>query len=94
VSKCEQWRKYIFREANVVQQIIQLADILERILKRYFKLATGNTLIEYVQNFRIEEAKRLLETESLTVDDICNQAGYEDVSFFRRFIQKAYGFNA
>jgi len=36
-------------------------NIPERTLKRRFKAATGTTLIEYLQNLRIEEAKRLLD---------------------------------
>ena len=48
-------------------------------------------MIEYTQNLRIEEAKRLLETGDMPVDDISIEAGYEDASFFRRLFKRQTG---
>jgi transcriptional regulator GlxA family with amidase domain len=62
-------------------------------LKRRFKAATGDTLIDYLQNLRIEEAKRLLESGSLPVDEISARVGYEDPSFFRRLFKRRTGLN-
>lgn len=89
--KCEQWLKEHYREANVIQHVVEQTSIPERTLKRRFKTATGSTLIEYVQNLRIEEAKRLLESGKMPVDDICIEAGYEDLSFFRRLFKRLTG---
>ena len=66
-------------------------DVPERSLKRRFKAATGTTLIEYLQNLRIEEAKRLLEGGRTAVDEICVAVGYEDPSFFRRLFKRRTG---
>ncbi|MDH5766951.1 MAG: helix-turn-helix domain-containing protein, partial [Gammaproteobacteria bacterium] len=52
---------------------------------------TGSTLIEYTQNLRIEEAKRLLEAGPMPVDDISITCGYEDASFFRRLFKRLTG---
>ncbi len=60
-------------------------------LKRRFKTATGSTLIEYLQNLRVEEAKRLLESGTVPVDEISFEAGYEDPSFFRRLFKRRTG---
>lgn len=51
----------------------------------------GNTLIEYLQNLRIEEAKRLLEAGPMPVDDVSIESGYEDASFFRRLFKRLTG---
>jgi transcriptional regulator GlxA family with amidase domain len=48
-------------------------------------------LIDYVQNLRIEEAKRLLETTVLPADEISARVGYEDASFFRRLFRRRTG---
>src|SRR5687768_5038729 len=58
---------------------------------RRFKAATGLTLIDYLQNLRIEEAKRLLETCDRAVDEISYEVGYEDASFFRRLFKRRTG---
>ena len=57
----------------------------------FFKAATGSTLIQYLQNLRIEAAKHLLESGQMPVDDICTEAGYEDASFFRRLFKRTTG---
>jgi len=61
VRSCEQWLKDNYKQSNALQQAVAHANIPERTLKRRFKAATGTTLIEYLQNLRIEEAKRLLD---------------------------------
>jgi transcriptional regulator GlxA family with amidase domain len=91
VKACEQWLGRHFRESGAVGQVVDFAKIPERTLKRRFKVATGVTLIDYVQNLRIEEAKRRLETESTAVDDISVAVGYEDPSFFRRLFKRRTG---
>ena len=49
------------------------------------------TLIEYLQNVRIERAKQLLEIGALPVDEISAESGYEDASFFRRLFRRRTG---
>ena len=49
------------------------------------------TLIEYLQNLRVEKAKRLLEASQTPVEEISVEAGYEDASFFRRLFKRRTG---
>nr|WP_240966681.1 helix-turn-helix domain-containing protein [Nodosilinea sp. P-1105] len=91
VKACEQLLQQCFRESDAIQQTIEQAKIPERTLKRRFKTATGSTLIEYLQNLRIEEAKHQLETSDKSVENICYEVGYEDVSFFRRLFKRLTG---
>ena len=91
VRSCERWLETRFREHAVVQGVVDYAGIPERTLKRRFKAATGTTLIDYVQNLRVEEAKRLLEDGTTAVDEISAQVGYEDASFFSRLFKRRTG---
>jgi transcriptional regulator GlxA family with amidase domain len=91
VRNCEQWLKDNYKESNAIPQVVVHANIPERTLKRRFKAATGTTLIEYLQNLRIEEAKRLLEAGQMPVDDISIEVSYEDPSFFRRLFKRLTG---
>jgi transcriptional regulator GlxA family with amidase domain len=91
VRGCEEWLAEHFREHVVIQRAVASSGIAERTLKRRFKIATGSSLIDYVQNLRVEEAKRLLETGSMPVDEISVEAGYEDASFFRRLFKRRTG---
>ena len=91
VRTCENWLSEHFRENEAIRMVSQLAGIPDRTLKRRFKTATGTTLIEYLQNLRIEEAKRLLEAGSMPVDEISAEVSYEDPSFFRRLFKRLTG---
>jgi transcriptional regulator GlxA family with amidase domain len=91
VRSCEEWLRAHFRETGVVARVVGHAKIPERTLKRRFKQATGLALIDYVQNLRVEEAKRLLESADTAVDEISAAIGYEDASFFRRLFKRRTG---
>lgn len=91
VRRCEQWLAEHFREVDAIARVVEMASIPERTLKRRFKAATGSALIEYLQNLRIEEAKRLLETSRMPVDDVSAETGYADASFFRRLFKRMTG---
>jgi transcriptional regulator GlxA family with amidase domain len=91
VRRCEEWLAGHFRETDAIGRVVALAGIAERTLKRRFKAATGSTLIDYLQNLRIEEAKRLLEAGPLAVEEIAAQTGYADASFFRRLFRRLTG---
>lgn len=91
VRGCEQWLKENYKRSNAVTQVVEQAKIAERTLKRRFKAATGTSLIEYIQNLRIEEAKTLLESDQMPVDDISAAVSYEDISFFRRLFKRLTG---
>lgn len=91
VRSCEEWLGSHFRQGDAVRQVVVMAGIPERTLKRRFKAATGVTPIDYLQNVRIEEAKRLLETGNRPVDEISVAVSYEDASFFRRLFKRRTG---
>ena len=91
VNDCEQWLQEHFREQSAVQRVVRQSNIPERTLKRRFKIATGSSLIDYLQNVRVEQAKRQLEATEIPVDEISFDVGYEDPSFFRRVFKRKTG---
>lgn len=91
VRACQAWLAKHFHEANAVARVERVTDVPPRTLKRRFKAATGSTLIEHVQNLRVEEAKRQLETSDISVDEISSRVGYEDPAFFRRLFRRRTG---
>lgn len=91
VRHAENWLASHFREPHAVAAVVAAAGIPERTLKRRFKSATGSTLIDCVQNLRIEEAKRLLEADTIAAEAIAAEVGYENAAFFRRLFKRATG---
>jgi transcriptional regulator GlxA family with amidase domain len=91
VRGCEDWLTAHSTASDALRQVTEHANIPERTLKRRFRAATGMTLIEYLQNLRVEKAKRLLEESAMPIDEISAAAGYEDASFFRRLFKRRMG---
>lgn len=91
VRECELWLTKHFRESRAVARVVAHSRLAERTLKRRFKAATGLALIDYLQNLRIEEAKRLLGSSKRSADAISAEVGYEDASFFRRLFKRRTG---
>ena len=91
VRACQDILEQGYREGEVIREAIARVGVPERTIKRRFRAATGLSFIEYVQNLRIEEAKRLLETTARAADDIGRDVGYEDLSFFRRLFKRLTG---
>jgi transcriptional regulator GlxA family with amidase domain len=91
VRECELWFEAHYKEPEPVARVVKHAGIPERTVKRRFKTATGATLMEFVQNLRIEEAKRLLETGNASFDEIASDVGYENPGFFRRLFKRRTG---
>jgi transcriptional regulator GlxA family with amidase domain len=91
VRRAEEWLAEHFREAQAVAAVVAACKIPERSLKRRFKAATGSPLIAHVQNLRIEEAKRLLESEGIAAEEIAARVGYDNAAFFRRLFKRCTG---
>ncbi len=69
-----------------VAEMQRLSGFAPRTFKRRFKAATGLTPIRYVQQIRVERAKRILEATAESVEAISWAVGYEDpAAFLRRF---------
>ncbi len=91
VRSSQRLLEQIYRRADAIQTAVLQSGVPERTLKRRFKEATGLTFIDYVQNLRIEQSKRLLEASDLAVDEVSANVGYEDHSFFRRLFKRLTG---
>jgi transcriptional regulator GlxA family with amidase domain len=94
VRRAEDWLRRHYREPQAVASVVAECGIPERSLKRRFVTATGSTVIGYVQNLRIEEAKRLLESGEMALDEIAAAAGYENPAFFRKLFKRTTGLTA
>ena len=91
VRECEAWLETHYNTPEPVARVVEHAGIPERTVKRRFKAATGTTLMDHVQNLRIEEAKRQLETGDSSFDDISSEVGYENPGFFRALFKRRTG---
>jgi transcriptional regulator GlxA family with amidase domain len=91
VLGCQTWLAENYQRADVVAEAARVSGLPKRTFDRRFKAATGYSPLAYVQALRIEEAKHMLETGSLSVEAIGREVGYEDAASFRRLFRRLAG---
>jgi len=87
-------QKYMEKNYNKTITMTEMAGISSmspRNLIRRFEQATSNTPLEYLQRFRIENAKKMLENKNDGIEQIAMKCGYEDMSFFRKVFKRHVG---
>jgi len=91
----EKIREYI--DKNYMCEDISLSLLADEMLysipymEKLFKDMTGKPIKEYITEKRIEEAKRLLETENLKILEIGEKVGYKNVKSFTSIFKKYQG---
>lgn len=60
-------------------------------LSQRFKKESGIGFVEYLQNYRILQAKRLLTDRRLSVGEVAEAVGYRDVKFFSSCFRRRSG---
>ena len=58
---------------------------------RRFQQATGDSPLIYLQKLRIAAAKRLLESDQRTMQEVSDAVGYQDAAFFRKLFERHTG---
>ncbi|WP_159876357.1 MULTISPECIES: helix-turn-helix domain-containing protein [Aquitalea] len=88
VLRCQDWLQ---RHLDRPYRLGEMADSVgasERTVMRRFQLALGQPPLRYLQQLRLQAARRLLETSALSLDEIVGRVGYADSASFRRLFQR------
>ena len=56
-----------------------------------YKKVYGQTPIRFLQDYRLEHARKLLETTDLEITDIAFQSGFSDSGYFSKVFRGKYG---
>ncbi|WP_170287683.1 helix-turn-helix domain-containing protein [Aquibacillus halophilus] len=87
-------RDYIFRhiyEEISHDDIANKVDLNPKYLSRLFKKEVGMTVNEYIQQAKIDEAKKLLAYSKTPISEICSLLNYNDQSYFTKVFKKGVG---
>ena len=91
----ENWvRQYIAGHYSEVCSAEEMAAELRmspNYLRKKFKEATGQTLLEYLTDVRLAMAAQLLKRRDLKVKEVSIQVGYDNISYFTQLFAKKYG---
>jgi AraC-like DNA-binding protein len=78
-----------FRRPLPANELAQVADMHPSSLGRYVKRTTGMTLTQYINQFRIRRACRLLAVDDRPVVEICFECGFRNLSHFNRCFRRS-----
>lgn len=74
-----------------VTDLADTIDVSHNHLTRLFHAATGMTVIEYIQNRRIQRARYLLVHSTMPIKAIASEVGIPDLHHFNKIVRKALG---
>ncbi len=80
-----------YQDTTTIEALIKDIPSSRRNMVRRFKQITGITPIEYLQQTRIEAAKKLLEQTTHQMNEVIFQSGYSDPKAFRKVFKKNVG---
>ncbi|CAD0003034.1 helix-turn-helix domain-containing protein [Flavobacterium chungangense] len=75
----------------VLKELAAIASMSETKLKQLFKQTFGDTIYNYFQKARMEEAAFLLKQAKHSVSEVGYELGFSNLSHFSRLFQKQYG---
>ncbi len=76
---------------------VSLDDIADKFhftkpyVSKYIKVKSGKTFTEIITDIKLKKAKTLLKNESMHIDVIAANVGYQNVEHFNRLFKKRYG---
>ncbi|WP_440961903.1 AraC family transcriptional regulator [Paenibacillus nitricinens] len=75
-----------------IEELAEIANMSFSSFHRYFKEVTAMSPIQFQKHLRLQEARRLLLTESEDATDVAFRVGYESPSQFSREYSRMFGF--
>jgi YesN/AraC family two-component response regulator len=88
---------YHFIEANYQNEVdvndaAKLCNLTTAAFCRYFKKSTHYTFTEFLNQFRVNQSKKLL-LQGRNVTEACYESGFSNISYFNKLFKKITGGN-
>lgn len=81
-----------YHEPIIVGEVAKLSNLTTAAFCRYFKKSTHLTFTDFLNQYRINQAKKLL-LQDKTVSEACYESGFENLSHFNKTFKKIEGDN-
>jgi transcriptional regulator GlxA family with amidase domain len=91
VKKAQDYIENNIEEKITVDALSEMVAVGRRTFERRFKIATNNSILEYIQRVKVEAAKRSLETSRKNINEVMYDVGYTDTKAFRELFKKITG---
>ncbi len=86
--------KYVeehYQERITIENMAELTYYSKSHFMKFFKSHMGNSFIEYLNDYRLTMAERMLRISDASVLEIAEMNGFENLSYFNRIFKRKYG---
>ena len=80
-----------FQEEIALEQLAEMTSMMVPSFCRFFKKQTGKTFIEFLNEYRIAHACKLLADDPMSITDVCFEAGFNNFSHFNKYFKRITG---
>lgn len=91
ISRAQDWLHENFQRTFPLEAPAQSVGMSLRNFVRRFQHATGDSPLIYLQKLRVAVAKRLLEGDQRSMQEVSDAVGYQDAAFFRKLFERHTG---
>lgn len=91
ISRAQDFIENNIQEKLTIDELSDLVCLGRRSFERRFKLATNNSVLEYINRVKIEFAKRTFESSRKNINEVMGDVGYTDTKAFRTIFRKVTG---
>ena len=91
INRVFQYVKENYESEITLDQISQIALLTVPAFCRYFKKYTKKTFTQFVNDFRIRQAIRLIAVGDKSISEIASEVGYNNFSHFNKQFKKVTG---
>jgi AraC-like DNA-binding protein len=88
VQKVQEYIHAHYKEEIRLNELAGLVKMTPPAFSRFFKLHTGETVMDYIIDLRLRHAARLMVDSTLSVAEICYASGFNNISNFNRIFKK------
>lgn len=94
LNKIKEILKFIetnYHEPITIEDIASLSGFSASHFMRFFKNSMGTSFIDYLNDYRLSMASRMLMSSDDTILNIAADCGYDNLSYFNRLFKRRYG---
>ncbi len=73
-----------FKEQITLETVAELANMTVPSFCRYFKKITNKTFTQFVNEYRITHAMKLLAEQPMSITEVCFDSGFNNFSYFNK----------
>jgi transcriptional regulator GlxA family with amidase domain len=77
-------------QPHSIDELAKHTSMSRRTFTRHFQKATSMTVVEWLVNERLQRSRELLETSSLSVEEIAGMVGFQTATSFRQHFKQRY----